>query len=701
MHRSWNSWCSLRRMLFAGAMGACGVLTYLMWFGMNSDRDNVPPLLTQLIPAGHCTCQSSTSFQCSDCLTCLASPPSTEPERLSTWSFQYGRDDQDLGLSKSQCQASFPGLFQDIHRGVEYWRSRGGISIDDLSATPFEDGMARAIISNGELYVVATKAKGDDHRRKILATLGSIYRALSASSDRTSHPTIEFIFSIEDRVDDVHAVGHPVWVLSRRVSEESVFLMPDFGYWSWAKSNIGPYGQVVERVMAAESELRFADKQQKIVWRGKLSFAPKLRRALLDIARGEPWSDVKELDWSQKANFLTMEDHCRYMFIGHVEGRAYSASLKYRQACRSVVVAHKLQYIQHHHYLLVSSGPEQNYVEVERDFSDLPKRMDELLKNLEKAERIADNNVKTFRERYLTQAAEACYWRALWEGWAEVSSNVTREVERPAVERGLRAVLSCTFKGKIFPGNTLSIEIDHLGFSITHIVRDNPKTLTVYFGGVKGRAVGENYISLKLDATQFPQPALALMVILRFEDMRDKYVALAAMGNIFTVEEVSVLVFYHGLKMQNAVKSDANGATDYSILLELVDYNVANMQYICAGDLRGLATLSALMNAIAAGSLSTSCVEEMQNFIQKTLTHLESAKQPLVLQRSRATMPLNVNVPFHSSLLRPGVDSFRYLLQRHISEAMLDPRGLIGKYTPTLSPILLSSPRSISKAFWI
>ncbi|GIJ99545.1 hypothetical protein Aspvir_001679 [Aspergillus viridinutans] len=438
MHRLWNSWCSLRRTIFAVTIGACGVFIYLIWFGMNSDRDNVPPLLTQLIPAGHCTCQSSTSFQCADCLACLASPPPSEPEHLATWSFQYGRDDQNLGLSQSQCQAAFPGLFQDIHRGVEYWKSRGGISRDDLSAVPFEDGMARAIISNGDLYVVATRAKGNDHRRKILGTLGSIHRALSASSNRTSYPTIEFIFSIEDRVDDVDGVGHPVWVLSRKASEESVILMPDFGYWSWAKSNIGPYGQVVERIMAAESKLKFVDKEQKLVWRGKLSFAPKLRRALLDVARGKPWNDVKELDWSKKANFLSMEDHCRYMFIGHVEGRAYSASLKYRQACRSVVVAHKLQYIQHHHYLLVASGPEQNYVEVERDFSDLPKRMDELLKNPDKAERIANNSVKTFRERYLTPAAEACYWRALWEGWAEVSANVTGDVERPPVDRGLR-----------------------------------------------------------------------------------------------------------------------------------------------------------------------------------------------------------------------------------------------------------------------
>ena len=82
---------------------------------------------------------------------------------------------------------------------------------------------------------------------------------------------------------------------------------------------------------------------------------------------------------------------------------------------------HKLQYIQHHHYLLVSSGPLQNYVEVERDFSDLSDKMANLLDNPAKAQKIADNSVKTFRERYLTPAAEACYWRVLWRGYAKVS----------------------------------------------------------------------------------------------------------------------------------------------------------------------------------------------------------------------------------------------------------------------------------------
>lgn len=320
--------CSQQRVLVAILTVASGVFIYLMWFGMNSDRDNVHPLITQLIPAGHCTCQSSTSFQCSDCFSCFASQNSSSSGPLySTWIYEYSRDSRNLGLSEDKCHAAFPGLFQDIHRALEYWEKRGGVTHHDLENTRLRNGMARVILHNGELYVVAVQAKGEDHRRKIVATLSAMHRALSASPNPGAIPSFEFIFSVEDRVDDVYANGNPVWVFSRKAFEESEWLMPDFGYWSWGHPNndIGPYTQAIEKILTTESEIPFPEKEEKLVWRGKLSFAPKLRRTLLETARNQRWGDVKELDWSRKANFLSMEEHCQYMFIAHVEGRFFPA----------------------------------------------------------------------------------------------------------------------------------------------------------------------------------------------------------------------------------------------------------------------------------------------------------------------------------------------------------------------------------------
>lgn len=450
-----------RRVLSLLGLVACfsGGIIFAIWYGMNSDRDYIHPVLTQLIPAGHCTCQTSTTFQCSTCLDDAHTGIHQSPE--PNWKFEYPRDALNEALDRDQCQAAFPGLFEDTARGGKYWRARsGGLATEDLDSVKIEQGMARAFISKGQLHVVAARSKGEDHRRKIVGVLSSIHRALVADRSRADVRDIEFIFSVEDKVEDVTNPDNPVWVFARTPGEEGVWLMPDFSFWAWDNPNnyIGPYDQVVDRIHRLD--IPWEEKRPQLVWRGKPSFAPKLRRALIEAARDKPWGDVKQVDWSTGANVLKMEDHCHYMFIAHVEGkqlfcptvpadrhwlthfltgRSYSASMKYRQACNSVIVAHKLQFIQHHHYLLVASGPNQNYIEVERDFSDLADKIEPLVKDTEAARRIAHNSVTTFRERYLTLAAEACYWRSLIAGYGSVwNSTVNPWSESQGKERGLR-----------------------------------------------------------------------------------------------------------------------------------------------------------------------------------------------------------------------------------------------------------------------
>ncbi|KKK24987.1 hypothetical protein ARAM_007503 [Aspergillus rambellii] len=412
---------------FFGILGGLGfTIALVLWYAVNSDRDYYHhPILTQLLPAGHCACRTTTVFECSSCLACSShdrrpclSSPSPAPIAADPWEFEYTRDGNNAGLSRRQCSAAFPGLFEDIIRARSYWTTQGGLSSADLDAIPFPPGMARARIARGELYVLRARARGEDHRRKIVAALSAMHRALVADPDRVVRPDIEFVFSVEDKVEDIMRTPpeQPVWVLARAGDEEAVWLIPDFGYWAWDQvgNEIGPYDQVVDQAIEYD-RIPWSAKQRQLVWRGKPSFAPKLRRALMDATRDQTWADVQPVDWNDRSNVLSMEDHCKYMFIAHVEGRSYSASLKYRQACRSVIVAHRLQYIQHHHYLLISSA--------RTPLNDDPR-----------AELIASNSVRTFRERYLTAAAEACYWRSLWDGYGAVWNGT----EGGSSRRGLR-----------------------------------------------------------------------------------------------------------------------------------------------------------------------------------------------------------------------------------------------------------------------
>ena len=266
------------------------------------------------------------------------------------------------------------------------------------------------------------------------ATLSSLQRALTAFQDRHLLPSIEFILTTEDFAPNPAGQG-PIWSYSKRDEHDSVWLMPDFGYWAWPEVHIGPYNEVRRRIAAIDEgepapdgtytpALPFKDKKKQLAWRGSLATNPGVRSKLLKSALGHSWASVRVIDWDDendiRFNLLPIEDHCRYMFLAHTEGRSFSGRGKYLLNCRSVVISHPLIWREAHHAALVSSGPEANYVEIDEDFEDLPRKIDFLIDNPQTAERIAENAVRTFRDRYLTPAAESCYWRHLIRQYASV-----------------------------------------------------------------------------------------------------------------------------------------------------------------------------------------------------------------------------------------------------------------------------------------
>ena len=210
------------------------------------------------------------------------------------------------------------------------------------------------------------------------------------------------------------------------------------------KTQVGTVREVQSRAIWIEDAGHFSwqNKIPKLVWRGA-TMGLRLRDQLLEVSAGKSWADVVALDWHNKESITndlkSMPEHCQYKYLAHTEGNSYSGRLKYLQACRSVVIAHKMDWIQHYYPLMHSSGPDQNYVEVDRDFDKLETTILDLEKHDREAERIASNSVKTFRERYLTPAAEACYWRYLIHGWAEVSfqPDFYKDVNGTIAWRGL------------------------------------------------------------------------------------------------------------------------------------------------------------------------------------------------------------------------------------------------------------------------
>ena len=329
--------------------------------------------------------------------------------------------------------------------------------------------------------------------------------------------------------------------------------------------------------------------------------------------------------------------------------------------------------------------------------------------------------------------------------------------------------------------------MENYGLSIIDIVKNNPKELTIHFGGPRGKAIRQNYMAMTfesinadgsiksekifkeitestnsytyrsptglLSATQFTQPALTLMEKASFEDMRIKgliqrdssfaghslgeYSALASIAEVMPIESLVSVVFYRGLTMQVAVERDEQGRSNYSMcavnpsrisktfneqalqyvveniaettgwLVEIVNYNVANMQYVCAGDLRALDCMTNVLNVLKMQKIDIHQLmqemsledvkEHLTDIITECKKKTDAKPQPVELERGFAVIPLKgIDVPFHSTFLRSGVKPFRSFLLKKINKTSIDPAKLVGKYIPNVT----AKPFEISKEYF-
>lgn len=228
-----------------------------------------------------------------------------------------------------------------------------------------------------------------------------------------------------------------------------------------------------------------------------------------------------------------------------------------------------------------------------------------------------------------------------------------------------------------------------LGFSILEIVRNNPPLVVVD---------GEEFTHPDgaLFLTQFTQVAMATLGCAQIAELAEagvksndtffaghsvgEYNALAAYAQVLSLEAVVEIVYARGLTMHRLVDRDSQGNSNYGLaalrpnkigvraddvfdyvakvseasgeFLEIVNYNIAGVQYAVAGTRAGLAALAADAESRAPG------------------------------QRAFIMIP-GIDVPFHSSHLLGGVDNFRAHLDSLIPQ-QVDLDILRGRYIPNL-----------------
>ncbi|KAJ2208115.1 fatty acid synthase alpha subunit Lsd1 [Coemansia sp. RSA 521] len=235
-----------------------------------------------------------------------------------------------------------------------------------------------------------------------------------------------------------------------------------------------------------------------------------------------------------------------------------------------------------------------------------------------------------------------------------------------------------------------------------------------------------------LNATQITQPALVAFAFAAIADMQahgliqinavfaghslGELSALATLSNVFTLEDILDLALFRGLLMQSAVRRDEQGNSGFGMvavnpsriganfnedtlhqvieaiqdassdLIQLVNYNVHEQQYVVAGTLANLAVLRVVLDDITGAKLpvETGAEFDLRQVVDKA--HATTIDPTPV--RGVSTTPLEgIDMPFHSHVLLDSVPAFRDALNAKLSADSIPLDALCNRYIPNLTGI--------------
>jgi fatty acid synthase subunit beta len=192
-----------------------------------------------------------------------------------------------------------------------------------------------------------------------------------------------------------------------------------------------------------------------------------------------------------------------------------------------------------------------------------------------------------------------------------------------------------------------------------------------------------------------------------------EYTTLAALGNLMTVKELAAITWFRGLNMRLVVQHDAHGRSPYAMvavnpskisdkfseadlhtlvnaaalrtgeLLEVVNHSITELQYVCAGTRHALSLFTDVLAAVSRSVDITNALNACEEQFESSATNVTEFVE---LRRTHFSTPLRgVDVPFHSSFLRPGIEAYRDFLLANLTKDSVKPEKLIGRWIPNVT----------------
>ena len=256
-------------------------------------------------------------------------------------------------------------------------------------------------------------------------------------------PDLDLFFTIDDAVDlgaelNGALFNVPIFAIakSKKISwglrPDRIVLMPCFTLWSWPEARAGRWPRKFESIITASQQFEYEKRVPKLFWRG---FEFPKRSWFIKVANQHLDNMDVQVNWFTKTNdslaftptdkFKSLEDHCNYKYLLHLEGHTYSSRVKYLLLCGSTVVFNVIEQWEEYWYHLLEHGKNVIFFEQNGNETALNSTLQFLTKHQDEVRSIGRRG-QEIAQRYLNEHAVSCYWWKLLHEYGQLLGYTPR-----------------------------------------------------------------------------------------------------------------------------------------------------------------------------------------------------------------------------------------------------------------------------------
>lgn len=255
-----------------------------------------------------------------------------------------------------------PSYFRWIHEDLKPWRDIG------ITKEMVEAGKSvaffRLIILDGRVYIERYKRA---YQTRDMFTIWGILQLLRLYPGKL--PDLDLMFECDDKPvikkSDYEAAAAanstpPVPMFHYSGDDDHFDIpFPDWSFWGWPEINIKPWETQLEDIKEGNKKVKWVNRMPYAYWKGNSSLGS--RRDLLKCNsrswKAEIFEQTSSLEVKHGSQ-SNIADQCTYRYKIYMEGKAWSTSEKYIQACDSMLLLVQPRY---HEFFTRSLLPLKHY----------------------------------------------------------------------------------------------------------------------------------------------------------------------------------------------------------------------------------------------------------------------------------------------------------------------------------------------------